>query len=140
MIVPSPRSNRRARLEIVPLIDVIFFLLATFVMVSLSMIQNKGVPVNLPVASSSVPQKQDDPATVSVTEKGEIYFNKEQVTLESLHQDLITLKSQRPDPKVIIHGDAKATLGDFTSVIDSIRQSGITKIAIHTKGAPRSTP
>ena len=140
MIVPSPRSKRRARIEIVPLIDIIFFLLATFVMVSLSMIQNKGIPVNLPVASSSVPQNQEDPVTVSVTEKGEIYFNKEKVTLEGLQKDLTTLKSQQTDPKVIIHGDTKATLGDFTTVIDSIRQSGITKIAIQTKSSQKTAP
>ncbi len=138
MIIPSPRSQRRARLEIVPLIDVIFFLLATFVMVSLSMIQNKGIPVNLPVASTAVAQKQEDPVTISLNDKGEIYFNKEKVDLETLQSDLHHLKETESDPKVFVHGDAKANLGDFTSVIDSIRKSGITKIAIQTKG--ESTP
>ena len=50
--IPSPRSSRRARIEIIPLIDIIFFLLATFVMVSLSMVKNRAIPVNLPVAST----------------------------------------------------------------------------------------
>ena len=53
--IPSPRSTRRARIEIIPLIDIIFFLLATFVMVSLSMIQNRGIPVQLPAATTGVP-------------------------------------------------------------------------------------
>ncbi len=52
MKIPSPRAARKARIEIIPLIDIIFFLLATFVMMSLSMIKNRGIPVNLPVASS----------------------------------------------------------------------------------------
>jgi biopolymer transport protein ExbD len=53
--IPSPRAKRRARIEI-PLIDIMFFLLATFVMVSLSMIRNQGINVNLPVAATSAPQ------------------------------------------------------------------------------------
>jgi biopolymer transport protein ExbD len=140
MIVPSPRSQRRARIEIVPLIDVIFFLLATFVMVSLSMIQNKGITVNLPVASSTVPQKQGNPVTISLTNTGEIYFNKEKVDPEILRQNLNRLKAHENDPKVFIHGDAKVNLGDFTAVIDSIRKAGITKIAIQTKSGTAATP
>ncbi len=54
--IPSPRSKKRARIEIIPLIDIIFFLLATFVMVSLSMVKNKAIPVNLPPASTGAPQ------------------------------------------------------------------------------------
>ncbi len=56
MNIPSPRPQKRARIEIIPLIDVIFFLLATFMMVSLSMVKNKGISVNLPVAAASQPQ------------------------------------------------------------------------------------
>ena len=53
--IPSPRAKRRARIEI-PLIDIMFFLLGTFVMVALSMIRNQGINVNLPVAATSAPQ------------------------------------------------------------------------------------
>lgn len=56
--IPSPRSNKRARIEIIPLIDIIFFLLATFVMVSLSMVQNRGIPVTLPAAATGAPQAE----------------------------------------------------------------------------------
>jgi len=58
MRIPSVR--RRARIEIIPLIDIIFFLLATFVMVSTSMIKNLGITVQLPVASTSAPQDRKD--------------------------------------------------------------------------------
>jgi biopolymer transport protein ExbD len=54
--IPSPRAKRRAHIEIIPLIYIMFFLLATFVMVSLSMIRNQGINVNLPVAATSAPQ------------------------------------------------------------------------------------
>jgi len=92
------------------------------------------------VASSALPQKQENPVTISLTDKGEIYFNKEKVDSETLQQDLNRLKAQENDPKVFIHGDAKANLGDFTAVIDSIRKTGITKIAIQTKSGTAATP
>lgn len=140
MIVPSPRSKKKARIEIVPLIDVIFFLLATFVMVSLSMIQNKGIPINLPMSSSSVLQHNEKQAIVIITEKGDIYFNKQQVSLALLQQEVNALKSNDWNPKVIIQGDVKTSLGDFTAVVDCIRKIGITKIAIQTKSTNNKTP
>ncbi|MGB8466262.1 MAG: biopolymer transporter ExbD, partial [Terrimicrobiaceae bacterium] len=73
MKIPSPRATRKARIEIIPLIDIIFFLLATFVMMSLSMIKNRGIPVNLPVASSGVAQERKDYAAITVTAEGVLY-------------------------------------------------------------------
>src|SRR5512147_2627096 len=97
-------ATKRARIEIIPLIDIIFFLLATFVMVSLSMTKNQGIQVALPVASASQPlatqQEQDKAVTLSVNEKGEIYFNKEKVSVAQLGLKLQTYKSQARDPKV----------------------------------------
>jgi hypothetical protein len=67
MNVPSPRSGKKARIEIIPLIDIVFFLLATFVMVSMAMIKNQGVSVNLPVASTSAPQERKEYTAITVT-------------------------------------------------------------------------
>ena len=53
MRIPAPAGRKKARIEIIPLIDVVFFLLATFVMVSLSMVKNEGISVNLPTAATS---------------------------------------------------------------------------------------
>ena len=83
-IIPSPRSNRRPRIEIIPLIDIIFFLLATFVMVSLSMIQNRGIPVQLPAATTGLPQAREDSASISISERGEVYFEKQLVDATQL--------------------------------------------------------
>ena len=81
----SARGVRRARIEIIPLIDIIFFLLATFIMVSLSMTKNQGVQVALPTASSAASlgdqQEMDKAVTLSVNEKGEIFYNKDKITI-----------------------------------------------------------
>ena len=133
MEIPSPRSARRARIEIIPLIDIIFFLLATFVMVSMSMVKNQGVTVNLPVAAASTEQDRTDHVALSVTESGEYYFNKEPLALEQIVTRLRELKATDPDPRVFINGDTKAELGKAIALLDEVRQLGITKIAIETK-------
>jgi biopolymer transport protein ExbD len=136
MRIPSPRASRRARIEIIPLIDIIFFLLATFVMVSLSMVKNKGIPVNLPVAATSAPQDKKDFAVISITKDGEIFFDKQAVTPAELRARLLKLKQEQADPKVFINGDEKAYFGHAVTVLDEARKLGITKVAIETKARP----
>lgn len=133
MNIPSPRAQKRARIEIIPLIDIVFFLLATFVMVSLSMVKNQGISVNLPVASTSAAQERKDYTTILINEKGDYFFNKEPVTMEQIPTRLAALKSGDPDPRVFINGDQKAEFGKAIAVLDEVRKLGISKVAIETK-------
>ena len=133
MNIPSPRKRKRARIEIIPLIDVIFFLLATFIMVSLSMVKNKGIAVNLPVASTSTPQEHQQDTTISVTKDGSLFFNKEPLRLEQLPTRLEQLKVEQAEPKVFINGDAEARFGAAVEVLDDLRKAGIAKVALDTK-------
>jgi biopolymer transport protein ExbD len=133
MKIPSPRANRKARIEIIPLIDIIFFLLATFVMVSLSMVKNQAVPVSLPIATTSTPQDRTSFASITITESGELFYNKEALSLSDLLQRLQKFKSEQQDPRVLINGDEKAYFGKAIEVLDEVRKLGITKVAIQTK-------
>jgi biopolymer transport protein ExbD len=133
MNIPSPRGARKARIEIIPLIDIIFFLLAIFVMMSLSMIKNRGIPVSLPVASSGTPQERKDYSAITVTAQGDLYFNQDSTSLEGIIERLRALKEMEGDPWVFIHGDTKAEFGLAVAVLDEIRKLGITKVAIETK-------
>lgn len=126
----APR--RRARIEIVPLIDIVFFLLATFVMVSLSMIKNQGIPVNLPVAATATPQDRKIFTTLTVTEEGYLFIDKEKIALDELAVRLKSLKEADSDLKVFIHGDEKASFGAAIQVLDEVRKRGIAKVAIQT--------
>jgi biopolymer transport protein ExbD len=134
--IPSLRSKRRARIEIIPLIDIIFFLLATFVMVSLSMVKNRGIHVNLPSASTGTPQDPGEFATISINAAGALFFNKQPVTTAQLGDALRQLLSSDADPRVFINGDAKADFGAAIAVLDQVRGLGITKVAIETQPAP----
>ena len=135
--IPSPRSKRRARIEIIPLIDIIFFLLATFVMVSLSMVKNRAIPVNRPAAATGAPQERDQFATISINEAGECFFNKQPVNAAQLEAALKQLIAEHPEPRVFISGDTKAEFGKAIAVLDQARKLGITKVAIETRPAPK---
>ncbi len=135
MEIPSSRPKRRARIEIVPLIDIMFFLLATFVMVSLSMVKSRGISVVLPQASTGQPQEQTDHVSVSVTENGQLYLDKRELSLQELVETLQRLKAQNPELRVHINGDQNARLGLAISVLDEVRKLGISKIAFETRAA-----
>lgn len=137
MRIPFPTIRRKARIEIIPLIDIIFFLLATFVMVSLSMVKNQAVSVNLPVANTSAPQDRKDFATITVTESGDLYFNKDLLSFTEVLQRLRIFKSEHQDPKVFMNGDEKAFFGRAVEVLDEVRKLGITKVAIQTKSGSK---
>ena len=132
----SRGGKKRARIEIIPLIDIMFFLLATFIMVSLSMTKNQGVQVALPTAGSAASlgdqQEMDKAVTLSVTDKGDIFFNKEKVTLAQLPLKLQTLKSSGKEPKVIINSDGGASWKYVVGVLDEARKLGIAKVGINT--------
>ncbi len=127
-------GGKKARIEIIPLIDIIFFLLATFIMVSLSMTKNQGVQVALPTASSASSlgdqAEMEKAVTLSVNAKGEVFYNKEKITIAQLPLKLQTLKSTAKDPKVVINSDAGADFKHVVAVLDEVRKIGISKVGI----------
>lgn len=125
--------HKKAKIEIVPLIDVVFFLLATFVMVSLSMTKNQGMQVQLPSASAATKQDEQDKAvTLTVMENGEVFYNKEKITLAQLPFKLQTLKASSKDPKVVVNADADADFKLVVAALDETRKVGISKVGIST--------
>ena len=127
-------QHKKAKIEIVPLIDVVFFLLATFVMVSLSMTRNQGMQVALPAASSATKQADDDKAvTLTVMATGEVFWNKEKITAAQLPFRLQSLKTAQKEPKVILNAAADADFKQVVAVLDETRKIGITKVGISTE-------
>ena len=133
MKIVAPFQRKRARIEIIPLIDIIFFLLATFVMVSLSMVKNQGVMVRLPTAVSSTPQQRDLIVTISITEDGRLFLDKEEIAIVEVKERLSVLKLDHPELTVFINGDERADFGKAVQLLDEVRQLGIDKVAIQTK-------
>lgn len=134
MRIPLPSARRRARIEIIPLIDIIFFLLATFVMVSLSMVRNRGISVSLPSASAAARQERTSTvAQVTVTESGDIYLDRQKMGLKELSARLSQRKEKESDLRVFIYGDERAQFGKVIRVLDEVKSLGIPKAFIQTK-------
>jgi len=146
MKMRSPIPHKHARIEIIPLIDIMFFLLASFMMVSLSQTHMKGIRVNLPSATSppADPTKKDFVA-IRVTEGGLIYFDNEPVLNDDVLPRLYRLHEQNKDIKVSLSAEPLATHGDVIGLLDNIRLAKIEKIGYQIKtaaatGAPGTVP
>ncbi|HEY8834643.1 MAG TPA: biopolymer transporter ExbD, partial [Chthoniobacterales bacterium] len=133
MTVTSPIPKHHARIEIIPLIDIMFFLLASFMMVSLSQVTMKGMKVNLPFGSSGETQSKKDYVSLSVDKDGYYYFDKTKIALEEILPKLQQVYKTNPEAKIFIRGDVDAVHGNVTRMLDQIRSSGFTKLSFEIK-------
>src|SRR5437773_9601285 len=104
MYVSSPIPHKKARIEIIPLIDIMFFLLASFMMVSLSQVHMKGIKVNLPRGSSGETQTKREYISVSVDKDGHYFFDKDEVTDTDLQHRLDKVHQSPPEANMFVHG------------------------------------
>jgi biopolymer transport protein ExbD len=127
-------GRKKARIEIIPLIDVIFFLLATFILFTLSLNKSGGVPGILqPSAESGNPRPTGGTVTISVTEAGTIAWNKDFISLAEFIERLKAYKVSEPDGKILINGDENALFNAALYVFDEARKAGFQKIFIETR-------
>ena len=133
MQVSSPIPKHHARIEIIPLIDIMFFLLASFMMVSLSQVTLKGMKVNLPTGASGQVQNKKDYISLSVDKDGYYYFDKQKIALEEILPKLQQVYKTNPEAKIFIRGDAEAVHGNVTRMLDQIRSSGFMKLSFEIK-------
>jgi biopolymer transport protein ExbD len=124
-----PGEHAEPRIEIVPLIDVMFFLLASFMLVSLSMVNLKSVNVNLPGAATATPENRSDFADISVNRDGAVFLDTSAVAANELAHELQRRLTADPKLRVIISGDREARHGDIMRVLDIVRSAGIDKVA-----------
>ena len=135
MRVSSPIPHKRARIEIIPLIDIMFFLLASFMMVSLSQTHMKGIRVNLPAAIAPPPSPVKDYVSVKVREGNVVTFDNQVVSDDQVLPRLYQLHQANPEIKVSISADMLAMHGDVISVLDKVRSAGITKVGYQIRAA-----
>jgi biopolymer transport protein ExbD len=127
-------GKKKARIEIIPLIDVIFFLLATFVLFTLSLNKSNGITgISQPAADTGEPRDPNGTVTVSVTEAGTIAWNKDFISLSEFIDRLKAYKAADPDGRILINGDEGALFNAALYVFDEARKTGFQKIFIETK-------
>ena len=133
MEVGSPLPHKKARIEIIPLIDIMFFLLASFMMVSLSQTVMKGMKVALPTGKSGKTQNKKEYVALSVDRDGYYYWDKQKIGLEEILPKLRQVYTTSPDAKIFIRADRETLHGNVTRMLDEIRSSGFTKISFEIK-------
>ncbi len=126
------RHTGKARIEIIPLIDVIFLLLVAFIFCTIPMVIHRGLPVQLPASSTATVDKKDF-ADITITRDGGIFLDKEAVTLSELKDRLILLHDESPGRKVLVSGDRKVPYETIIAVMDTVRKSGINGVSLETK-------
>ncbi len=133
MHLSSPIPHHKARIEIIPLIDIMFFLLASFMMVSLSQVHVKGIKLNLPSGISGQTQSRREYIALSVDKDGDIFYDKQKVDPNEVYQRLLHVKRISPNAKIFIRGDRDTYQGDILRLIEQVRSAGFYKIAFEVK-------
>ena len=122
------RPPRKARIEIIPMIDTVFFLLVFFMMASLSMTVHGGIPVDLPKAAKAEAARA--PVSISISREGTIYLEREAIDPEQLTARLQARARTEAEVGVVIEADTDARHGRVVDVMDAARLAGIGKMAI----------
>lgn len=130
-----PVESAEARIEIIPLIDIMFFLLAAFMLVSLSMVNMKSVKVNLPTATTATADSRKDFLNISVDQTGGAFLDKKPVGHNELVLLLTAARKTNSALRVFISGDKDARHGEVIRVLDLVRSAGIEKVAFEIREA-----
>ena len=138
MRVPR-QAPSKARIEIIPMIDVIFFLLVFFMISTLSMTVNRGLPVNLPTAATSQKEVGEN-IDLTLTQDGALFFNREPIALQDLGQRVKAALATDAQLMVIINADGQTRHSSVIEILDELRGAGVSRLAIAVKPAKKSSP
>lgn len=121
----------KPRVEVIPMIDIMMFLLVFFVVISLRMIAGTGVPMEIP-SSKTTQSIKSSTVTVGITKTGETVIDGKPVTQEELKTKLVEMKKLKP-VDVVLAGDKDVPLQSLLQVMDAIRGAGISSVGIAAK-------
>lgn len=124
--------TKKPRIEILPLLDCFFLILVFFIYGVLSMVVQKGIPLDLPQATSSVLNREDY-LSISISKEGGIFVNKQPVSLAQLPLILREEKLKAPQQKVFIQADKFSYHGRVIKVLDMVRRAGIKQVSFGTE-------
>jgi biopolymer transport protein ExbD len=130
---------RKARIEIIPLIDVMFFLLASFMMVSLSLQKAETFKMELPVASTSAPDFKPDMLNIGIEKDGRVSVEKKYLAFDELDRMLKERVEKNTNTPVYVTADRAALHGHVNRVLERVRAAGVMKVAFVTD-AGKPTP
>ena len=136
MKLGTPVRRKHSRIEIIPLIDIMFFLLASFMMVSLSMDRTQNIKVDLPPSSQAQHDFSPDMLNVAVDKSGTVWFQKQQISLPELRSVISNHFRVDTNLPVCISGDRDTQHGFMADVYEVVRSAGVPKVAFAVSGQP----
>lgn len=131
MRIPE-ETEMQGEINIVPMIDAIFSILAFFIISSISLIKSEGLPVNLPSATTTESQKTAQ-INVTIQTNGKVFLNKQPILVNSIKSAVTKLIPANQQGMVVINADEKVSHGIVVSVMDQLRQVEGATLAIATK-------
>jgi len=136
MKIRSPIPEKKSRLEIIPLIDIMFFLLASFMMISLQLQIVRTVKANLPTATLATSSTKPDIVNLFIDRNGQVSVDKNTLSFSALNTLLTNRYNANTNLPVYITGAKDATHGSVIYVLDLVKHAGIQRVAIAVKAAP----
>jgi len=123
------RIDSQPQLMIIPMIDIIFFLLVFFMMSTLYMVEQRTIPVNLPQAAAT---QSDTTRSIHITvlPDGQVMFEQEEIPLNLLQRRVGLELQKQPESVFVLRGDKKVEYGNVIEVLDQMKQAGARRVAV----------
>ena len=129
--IEEPR--RKARIEIIPMIDVMMFLLVFFVLISINVIPALGIKTALPKSSEAQEEKSVKNAVITLAKTGEVQLDGDPVTLDALAPRLQAMQKPDQSLNIMINGDEAVQMQRLVDVMDALKDSGFDSVTIAAK-------
>ncbi len=136
MRLESGYENRRARIEMLPLIDIVFLLLVFFIYAMLSMVAHRGMKVELPAASTALANSSKDYVSITLTRDNAVYVGGEPVAAQDVPGKVMEHARGSEQPSVFISADSRAEVGMAIRILDLLRSEGIREISFECREKP----
>ena len=128
------RETKQPDLNIIQMIDIMFFLLVFFMLSTMYMVEQKTIPVNLPQATSAAIDNKTN-FTVTLKDDGSIYLEDQQTDIQTLLMQATKEQKNNPSFAIIIRADKDINYDKVVSFIDTLKKAGITRFGLATNGA-----
>ena len=131
MKLRSLRIENQPALMIIPMIDIIFFLLVFFMLSTLYMVEQHAIPINLPQATT-VQQEITKNSNITVLKDGRVMFEQEEIPLSLLQKRINEELTKQPDILFVVRADNQGQYGQVVAVLDELKLSGARRVAVAT--------
>ena len=128
----STSHQKKVRIEMLPLIDVVFLLLVFFIYAMLSMSIHRGLAVDLPISASTSIETSHS-LVVTINENGQIYVDQSPVSADSFRKILSSRIIDLKKPLILVSADGQVSYQQLFSVMDDIKATGIHRISLQAE-------